>query len=129
MQYDCIYKQITCLNRTRNLTMTKQTTKIKKQKDTVNNSCKYWLWYLLRLLTFQTSFKNSFQTKNKFQIFKLFTKSFWNKGQNKKRYRIDKNNCLMAASEGNSWIAKPKLEKLPLIFWRFFETSYAVDTH
>ena len=31
-------------------------------------------------------------------------------------------------SEGNSWIVKPKLEELPLMFWRFFENSYAVDT-
>ena len=69
MQYNCLYKQITWFNRIINLKITKSTTKIKKQKDTVRNLCKYWLWYLFRLLTFQTSFENSFQTKNKFQIF------------------------------------------------------------
>ena len=39
-----------------NLTITKQTTKIRKQKDKMSNSCKYSLSYLFRLLTFQTSF-------------------------------------------------------------------------
>ena len=35
----------------------------------------------------------------------------------------------LASSEGNSWIAKPKLKELPLIFWAFFDNSFAVDTH
>ena len=34
----------------------------------------------------------------------------------------------MASSKGNSEIAKPKLEELPLIFCRFFENTCAVDT-
>ena len=37
------------------------------------------------MLTFQTSFKNSFQNKNKFQIFKLFTESLWSEGQSQKK--------------------------------------------
>ena len=32
-------------------------------------------------MTFKTSFKRTFQTKNKFQIFKLFTESLRNKGK------------------------------------------------
>ena len=32
----------------------------------------------------------------------------------------------MASSEGNSWVAKPKLEKLPLIFGRFFDNSCVI---
>ena len=35
---------------------------------------------IFRLLTFQTSFKNSLQTKSK-----LFSESLWNKGQSKKK--------------------------------------------
>ena len=46
-------------------------------------------------------------------MFKLFTESFWNKDKVKRKEKI----------------AKPKLEDLPLIFWRFFENSYTVDTH
>ena len=34
-----------------------------------------------------------------------------------------------AYSESNSWIAKPKLEEFPLIFRRFFDNSYGLDTH
>ena len=41
MQYNCLYKQITYLNRTINLTVTNQTTKIKKHEDTASNLCKY----------------------------------------------------------------------------------------
>ena len=37
MQYNYIYKQITYLNRTINLTITKQKTKIKTRKDTGND--------------------------------------------------------------------------------------------
>ena len=36
---------------------------------------------------------------------------------------------ITALSEGNSWIEKPKLDELPLIFRRFFKNPYAVDTH
>ena len=32
-------------------------------------------------------------------------------------------------TEGNSWKAKSKVKELCLIFWRFFENSYTVDTH
>ena len=35
---------------------------------------------------------------------------------------------LFASSKDDSLIAKPKLEELPLIFMRFFENSYTVDT-
>ena len=97
MQYNCLYKQIAYFNRTINLTITKHK-KIKKQKDTVRNLCKYWLCYLFRLLQFQTSFKISFQSKNSFQFsdFKFFTGSLWNKGQSKmKRERNDENSCLL----------------------------------
>ena len=33
MQYNCLYRQVTYLNRIINLTITKWTTEIKKQKD------------------------------------------------------------------------------------------------
>ena len=35
----------------------------------------------------------------------------------------------MGSSGGNFWKAKPELEELPLIFWRFFENSCVTGTH
>ena len=34
----------------------------------------------------------------------------------------------MASSEGNSWIGKPKLERLSLMFRGFSENSCVIDT-
>ena len=51
MQYNRLYTQITFLNRTINLTITKQTTKIKEQSDTVRKLRKYWLCYLFIMLS------------------------------------------------------------------------------
>ena len=45
---------------------------------------------------FIQTFKKSFKNENKLQIFKLFTESLWNKGQNKeKRERNDEYNALI----------------------------------
>ena len=45
---------------------------------------------------FIQTFKKSFKNENKLQIFKLFTESLWNKGQNKeKRERNDEYNGLI----------------------------------
>ena len=63
----------------------------------------------------------------KFQIFKLFNESLRNEGQSKKKR--ERNMRITALSEDNSWIDKPKLEELPLIFRRLFKKPYAVDTH
>ena len=46
MLYSCLYKQIKYLNRTINLTMT---TKIKEEKDGVNNLCKFDYDYVIFL--------------------------------------------------------------------------------
>ena len=111
MQYNCLYRQVTYLNRIINLTITKWTTKIKKQKDTVNNLCKYWLCYLFKLLTFQTSFENSFQTKNKFQISSCenFLQSFCRtKNKVKREERNDENNCLIGFLRGQLLDSKVK---------------------
>ena len=45
---------------------------------------------------FIQTFKKSFKNENKLQIFKRFTESLWNKGQNKeKRERNDEYNGLI----------------------------------
>ena len=98
-----LYKQITYLHRTINLKITKWTIRIKKQKHTKSNLCNYWICYLFRLKTFQTSFKNSFQSKNNFQLsnFQFFTEYLWNKGQSKKKMeKNDENNCLIVFHSG-----------------------------
>ena len=54
-------------------------------------------------MTFQTSFKNSFQSKNNFQLsnFQFFTEYLWNKGQSKKKMeKNDENNCLIVFHSG-----------------------------
>ena len=56
-------------------------------------------------MTFQTSFQN----KNKFQIFTLFTESLWNKGINKKETeRNYENNCLICFLRGQFLESKAK---------------------
>ena len=53
-----------------------------------------------------------------------------NKGQSeKKRERNNENNCLISLLRGQFLDSKPKLEEFFLIFRRFFENSYAVDTN
>ena len=87
------------------MTITKLTSKIKKQKDTVSN-----IDYLFRLLT---HFK--IKTNFKFQIFTLFTKLLRNKGQSKKnRERNDENNCLICFLRGQSLDSKAKTRGIAL---------------
>lgn len=50
MQYNCLYKQITYLNKIMNLPIAKQRTKIKEQKETVSNSWKYYVIFLTYLI-------------------------------------------------------------------------------
>ena len=64
-------------------------------------------------MIFQTSFKNSFQNKNNFQIFKLFTESLWNKGQSK-REKNDENNCLICFLRGQFLDNKAKTRGIAL---------------
>ena len=111
-----------------NLTITK-TRKLKKQKDTVSNVYKHWLCYLFRLLTFQTSFKNSFQTKNMFQIFKVFNKSLWNKGQSKtKTEKNDEHNCLIGFFRRQFLDGKAKTRgtalNILLVLWKLLRCWY-----
>ena len=85
------------------MTITKLTSKIKKQKDTVSN-----IDYLFRLLT---HFK--IKTNFKFQIFKLFTESLQKKEQSKKnRERNDENNCLICFLRGQFLDSKAKTREV-----------------
>ena len=110
-----------------NLTITKLTSKIKKQKDTVSNLSKYWLWYLFRLLT---HFK--IKTNLKFKIFKLFTESLQNKGQSKKnRERDDENNCLICFLRGQFLDSKAKTRGIALnideVLWELLRCWYTSE--
>ena len=87
----------------------------------MSNLCKYWLWYIFRLLTFQT--------KNKFQIFKLLTESLWNKEQNKKkREKNDENNCLIGFHRGQFLDSKAKTRGIALnilkVLWELLHCWY-----
>ena len=109
------------------MTITKLTSKIKKQKDTVSNLSKYWLWYLFRLLT---HFK--IKTNFKFQIFTLFTKSLRNKGQSKKnRERNDENNCLICFLRGQFLDSKAKTRGIALniyeVLWELWHCWYTPE--
>ena len=102
------------------MTITKLTSKIKKQKDTASSLSKYWLWYLIRLLI---HFK--IKTKFKSEIFKLFTESLRYKGQSKEnRKRDDKNNCLICFLRGQFLDSKAKTRGIALniyeVHWDLF---------
>ena len=59
---------------------------------------------------------------------KLFTETFWNKGQSKnKRERNDKNNCLIGLLRGEFLDSKAKTRGI--VLERFSGNSYSAYTH
>ena len=98
MQYNCLYKQIAYFNRTINLTITKQTKKLKNKKIQYGTYASIDYVIYLDCCNFKLHLKSHFKPKTtfNFQIFKFFTGSLWNKGQSKmKRERNDENSCLL----------------------------------
>ena len=103
-----------------NLTITKRTTKIRKQKDKMSNLCKYSL--SVDISNFILKQISNFKFSNILQTL-CGTK---NKVKRKERGMM-KIIFYLVSSESNSQIANARGSALRIL--RFFENFYAVDTH
>ena len=103
-----------------NLTITKRTTKIRKQKDKMSNLCKYSL--SVDISNFILKQISNF----KFSDILLTLCGTKNKVKRKERGMM-KIIFYLVSSESNSQIANARGSALRIL--RFFENFYAVDTH
>ena len=109
-----------------NLTITTLTSKIKKQKDTVSKLSKYYDIYLDWWLISRS------KTNFNFQIFKLFTDCFQNKGQSKtNKERYDENNCLICFLRGQFLDSEAKTRGIALnideVLWELLRCWYTSE--
>ena len=104
-----------------NLTITKLTSKIKKQKDTVSNLSKYWLWYLFRLLT-------HFKIKTNFKFSNFSLSLCRTKDKLKRTERGMMNNCLICFLTGQFLDSKAKTRGIALniyeVLWELLHCRY-----
>ena len=100
------------------------TSKIKKQKDTVSNLSKYWLWYLFRLLT-------HFKIKTNFKFSNFSLSLCRTKDKLKRTERGMMNNCLICFLTGQFLDSKAKTRGIALniyeVLWELWHCWYTPE--